>query len=179
MDCFLKDRDRLQLSSWLRKECHFKLLYKISRDGGSPQTFHHLCDNKGPTVTIFYNTDNNVYGGYLSESWLSIGGWIKDTSSFLFQFYSNCEWKPNKLSLKLLGHNVYFHKSNGPTFENLPSFEGNIEKYSNHYKMSTKALFSGSYYETGRENAQSIANGHNNLTDLEVYLVKGKKNYSL
>ncbi|XP_052678117.1 interferon-induced protein 44-like [Crassostrea angulata] len=66
---FETDRDKLQLSSWFGKECHFKLLYKISRDGGSPQTFHNLCDNKGPTVTIFYNTDNNVYGGYLSDSW--------------------------------------------------------------------------------------------------------------
>ncbi|XP_034306903.2 interferon-induced protein 44-like [Magallana gigas] len=172
MDCYLKDRDRLQLSSWLGKECHFKLLYKISRDGGSPQTFHYLCDNKGPTVTIFYNTDNNVYGGYLSESWLSTGGWITDRSSFLFQFYSNSEWKPNKIPLKIRGKNVLFYESNGPTFENLPSFEGNIEKTSNCFEMSTKDLFSGSYYNTGLKNAQSIANGHNNLSDLEVYLVK-------
>lgn len=132
MDCYLKDRDRLQLSSWLGKECHFKLLYKISRDGGSPQTFHYLCDNKGPTVTIFYNTDNNVYGGYLSESWLSTGGWITDTSSFLFQLYNNCKWQPNMFQLITnKPMNVHFHANNGPTFDNLPSFEGVIPKTSN------------------------------------------------
>lgn len=62
----------------------------------------------------------------------------------------------------------------GPTFDNLRSFEGIIEKNSNYYAMETIGLFSGSYYNTGSENAQSIANGHNNVTDLQVYLVKGE-----
>lgn len=36
---------------------------QIEPEGGSAKMFHELCDNKGPTVTIFFNTDNNVYGG--------------------------------------------------------------------------------------------------------------------
>lgn len=68
--------------------------------------------------------------------------------------------------------NVHFHENNGPTFDNLPSFEGVIPKTSNYYEMRTVGLFSGSYYVTGSANAQSIANGHNKVTDLEVYLVK-------
>lgn len=85
MDCYLKDQDRFQLSSWLRKECHFKLLYKISQDGTSSQ---YLCDNKGPTDTVFYNTDNNVYVGYLSDSWRSTGAWFTDQRAFLFKLFS-------------------------------------------------------------------------------------------
>lgn len=173
MGCCLKDRDILQLSSWLRRDCHFKLLYKISRDGGSAEKFHELCDNKGPTVTIFYNTDNNVYGGYLSLSWQSSGDWITDTSSFLFQLYSNSKWKPNVFQLKEPGSNAYFDKNTGPKFEDLNSFSGIIEKTSDYYEMSKGDLFCNDYYDTGEDAAKSIANGHNNVTDLEVYLVKG------
>lgn len=116
MDCYLKDRDKLQLSSWFGKECHLKLLYKISRDGGSPQTFHNLCDNKGPTVTIFYNTDNNVYGGYLSDSWRSTWNWFTHKLSFLFQLYSNFKWQPNMFPLiKEKTINVSFTTNRGPT----------------------------------------------------------------
>lgn len=173
MDCYLKDRDKLQLSSWFGKECHLKLLYKISRDGGSPQTIHNLCDNKGPTVTIFYNTDNNVYGGYLSDSWRSTGSWCADKSSFLFQLYSNFKWQPNMFPLiKEKKFNVFFAANHGPAFDNLLSFEGDIQKTSNYYEMNTEKLFDGSYYVTGSANPKSIANGHNNVADLEVYLVK-------
>lgn len=34
-------------------------------------------------------------------------------------------------------------------------------------------MFCNAYYDTGDDDAQSIANGHNNVTDLEVYMVKG------
>lgn len=39
--------------------------------------------------------------------------------------------------------------------------------------MSTTDLFSGSFYKTGSEDMKSITNGHNNVTDLEVYMVEG------
>lgn len=173
MGCCLKDRDILQLSSWLGEDCHFKLLYKISRDGGSAEKFHELCDNKGPTVTIFYNTDNNVYGGYLSRSWQRSGGWITDGSSFLFQLYSNRKWNPHIFELKNTETNVYFDEDYGPKFEELHSFRESIEKTSDHYEMSTSDLFGNIFYNTDDNDAESIANGHNNVTELEVYLVKG------
>lgn len=178
MGCFLKDRDRVQLSYWLGKDCHFKLLYKISRDGGTPQTFHNLCDNKGPTVTIFYNTDNNVYGGYTSLCWDSSNTWYKDESSFLFQLYCNRIWKPNmfttnEVSLRKTTTNVLSMPTYGPTFEDLPSFNIKIEKNLNQYNMGTTSLFSGRFYNTGSEDMKSITNGHNNVTDLEVYMVEG------
>lgn len=172
MGCCLKDRDILQLSSWLGKDCHFKLLYKISLDGGSAEKFHELCDNKGPTVTIFYNKDNNVYGGYLSLSWRNSGGWTTDKSSFLFQLYSHCKWNPNVFPLKETDDNAEFDNNYGPTFEDLPSFKGTIEKTSDYYKMRTDDFLRNAYYDTGDNDAQSIANGHNNVTDLEVYVVK-------
>lgn len=38
--------------------------------------------------------------------------------------------------------------------------------------MSTTNLFSGRFYNTGSEDMKSITNGHNNVTDLEVYMVE-------
>lgn len=68
MERSLTRRDKKQISRWISKDSQLELLYKLSRNGGSAKMFHELCDNKGPTVTIFFNTDNNVYGGYLSQN---------------------------------------------------------------------------------------------------------------
>lgn len=97
MNGFLVHKHKNKISEWIGGNSRFELLYKLSRDGGSTKMFHELCDNKGPTVTIFYNTDNNVYGGYLSDSWGRSGGWCTDQRAFLFTLYSAGHWKPMKL----------------------------------------------------------------------------------
>jgi len=60
------------------------LLYKASRDGWSPQKFHQLCDNKGATYTRAITTDGRVLGAYISVSWTSNAGYVKDTTAFLY-----------------------------------------------------------------------------------------------
>ena len=37
-------------------------------DGFAASTFHSLCDNQGPTVTIV-RVGNYVFGGYTDQSW--------------------------------------------------------------------------------------------------------------
>ena len=66
-------------------ECkNLKLLYRLMRDGSEPSDFHRLCDNKGPTLTIFKSDNNRKFGGYLSKNWESQGEWKKDDNIFLF-----------------------------------------------------------------------------------------------
>ncbi|XP_062586847.1 uncharacterized protein LOC134248468 isoform X2 [Saccostrea cucullata] len=163
-----------QIAEWIEKECHLELLYRSSLHGCTSQKFHEFCDNKGPTVIVYYNIDNNVYGGYTSQSWDSSNEWIRDEKSFLFKIISNDKWKPMKFPLikSNAALNVAVYSNNGPWFENLRSFYGSREKTSGHYSLNTSGLFSGSHYDVGGENPQSIANGHNNVFDLEVYLVK-------
>lgn len=91
--------DRAQLSSWIGQKCHFELLYKISRDSCCPKKFHQLCDGKGHTVTILYNTDNTAYGGFLSQSWESSGGCIRDKRAFLFTLSYNGVRKSRRFPL--------------------------------------------------------------------------------
>ncbi|XP_062580368.1 uncharacterized protein LOC134242299, partial [Saccostrea cucullata] len=172
MDGLLKNKDRRQLSEWIGRACNLVLLYKVSRDGGSAEKFHKLCDNKGPTVSVFYNKDNNVYGGYLSETWGASNGWCTDQNAFLFKLYSVGDWKPQKFLSTGKSANHFKSTNHGPWFYNLGSFSTTVSKYNGYYTMSTTDYFSGSHFHMDGETAQSIANGHNNLTDMEVYIVK-------
>ena len=175
MEGFLQNRDKKHISQWIGRDSQFELLYKMSRDGGSTKLFHELCDNKGPTVTIFYNKDNNVYGGYLSDSWESTGSWCTDQRAFLFKLHSAGNWKPKQFPYKI-GENYIKEKNFGPWFFSLPSFYSltSTNKLSgSYYKLQTQYFFDGQKYDMKGDTAQSVANGHNNVTDLEVYLVKG------
>ena len=43
------------IKNWINpdKKIEGELLYRLSRDGDQISTFHSLCDNKGPTLTLF------------------------------------------------------------------------------------------------------------------------------
>lgn len=170
----LTPQDKKQISQWIGRGTQFELLYKISRDGMSYQRFHELCDSKGPTVTILYNKDHNVYGGYLSDSWGCTGGWCTDQRAFLFKLHSAGNWKPVMFPYTS-GQTHYKSNNHGPWFYSLPSFyfNTNINKSADgHYQLNTSNYFDGQRFDMKGETAQSVANGHNNVTDLEVYLVK-------
>jgi hypothetical protein len=59
--------------------CYVKI-----RDEGNHRTWHELCDNKGPTLTIIQSSDNWVFGGYTSLNWDMQSGYGEDTKAFLF-----------------------------------------------------------------------------------------------
>lgn len=58
-----------------------ELLYRLSRDGATPQAFHERCDDKGPTVTVVQFVENQGYpnlpqrpyiiGAYTDVAWKS------------------------------------------------------------------------------------------------------------
>ena len=63
----------VMLSRWLRPVAQTNgswiLCWRASFHGWAASTFHSLCDNKGPTVTIVKDTNNNTFGGYTSIPW--------------------------------------------------------------------------------------------------------------
>lgn len=199
----LTEDDRAQFSSWIGQRSRFELLYKISRDGCSSKTFHQLCDGKGPTVTILYNTDNTAYGGYLSQSWVSSGTHIKDPESFLFTLSYNGVQNRRKFPVTnpkkaAFGH-VYFGPSFGDVNEtnwsgrespryqsklrmesssDLTTFRDTVtasrDKGSDTYFFNLNGRSDfGSAYQKPTVNMNAINNGHMCVFDLEVYLVKG------
>ena len=54
------------LINWLNpsKNMTMELLYRLSENGDKYSTFHQLCDNKGPTLTLFHVIDGNKVGIY-------------------------------------------------------------------------------------------------------------------
>lgn len=163
MERSLTRRDKKQISQWIGNDSQFELLYKISRDWGSAETFR---------VTT------SVYGEYLSDSWESTGNWCTDQRAFLFKLYSAGNWKPVKFPY-VIKETHFKNKTHGPWFYSLTSMYSFIKTTnkpsSNYYNLDTSSLFDGHRFDMKGETVQSVANGHNNVTDLEVYQVKGKK----
>jgi hypothetical protein len=101
MDGKLTDNEMDQLEQWIGTgPKSYKLLYAITRDGCVSTTFHQKCDNQGPTVTVLYNPQGSVYGGYVQVSWKSAGDWTDDSSAFLYQLRFNGNDKRTKFPIK-------------------------------------------------------------------------------
>ncbi|MDR3412399.1 MAG: TLD domain-containing protein [Formivibrio sp.] len=55
-------------SSWL-PELKFALLYRGSRDGMTPCSFHKHCDRRGATLTLVRSSNGFVFGGFTNSNW--------------------------------------------------------------------------------------------------------------
>ena len=170
----LLKKHRDQLVSWIGRPCHFRLLYKISRDGCSAPTFHQKCDGQGPTVTVLYNTNNTIFGGYLSEGWNSNAAKIYDTSAFLFRLQYNGLYNPVKFPCSTragYGDNNY-----GPTFgggHDIYTFSGTINKSGNYFALNGNFNNMDNTYNLNGQSISSITNNNLQVTDLEVFKVEG------
>jgi len=58
-------------------------LFRLRRDGASPEVFHKRCDNKGPTLTLV-NANGRVFGAYNPTSWVSEYCYSECEDSFIF-----------------------------------------------------------------------------------------------
>ena len=50
-----------------------ELIYRGTRDGSKSSNFHEKCDNQGPTICLYKNEKNHIFGGYASISWTNSG----------------------------------------------------------------------------------------------------------
>ena len=90
------------LKKWIDPSTKIKaeLLYRLSENGDKFSTFHELCDNKGPTLTLFYVNDGNIIGIYTPLSWDSSSGRKDDMETFIFNLNKNKKYK--KLNMVIL-----------------------------------------------------------------------------
>ncbi|MBX9641612.1 MAG: TLD domain-containing protein, partial [Mycobacteriaceae bacterium] len=95
------------------------LLYRASRDGRDASSFHRLCDNQGPTITLIKDEQGNVFGGFAALSWHSNNTYSDDRSSFLFTLRnprsSGSEAMKFVRNLSV-SHGIYGAVGYGPTF---------------------------------------------------------------
>jgi hypothetical protein len=175
----LTDKDMDQLEQWIGTGPKtFTLLYAITRDGCVSTTFHQKCDNQGPTVTVLYNQQGSVYGGYAPVSWNNnTGQYINNTSAFLYQLRFNGNEKTTKFPIKSSNyqHALYCHQNYGPTFggNDIPTFTSTVNSSGTYYALNGCASF-GHTYDSQGFTANDINNGNNNVEELEVYKVDCK-----
>ena len=122
------------IQNWISPNKFFKckLLYDAKQNGDKVSTYHSLCDDKGPTLTIFTTSDNLTLGGYLSTSFNENSGWIHDENAFLFSL--NPDEKYPSIDTT---YTFYGGKDRGPTFGgyNIEIFDNFFSNEKNKYNM--------------------------------------------
>ena len=168
-----------QLEQWIGTGPKtFDLLYSITRDGCNSAVFHQKCDNQGPTVTVLYNQQGSIYGGYTGVNWDQSSSYGNDATAFLFQLQYNGSATVNKFPCKNSTHAVYRVQNNGPAFgggHDLQTFTGTVNNSGGYYVLNGSGLIRlGHSYNNQGITANQINNGTMNVTELEVYQVKSK-----
>ncbi|XP_062575296.1 interferon-induced protein 44-like [Saccostrea cucullata] len=175
MDTQLNEEDKTTLLQWIGVEAPLSLLYKMSRDGCNPWTFHTKCDCKGPTITVMYNGNNTVYGGYTSQNWNSSsnGYFAWDQRAFLFKLRYNGKSVAKKYPIKAdkCGYAIYCRNNYGPSFgesHDLPYFEKDISASNGVYQLNRCNYGNDSTtYIMGGDEEEAIYNNEASVRDLE------------
>ena len=94
----------------------FELIYRGSRDGMTSANFHQKCDNKNPTVVLYQNTKDSIFGGYTSLAWSNNGDYRPEPNAFIFTLKNIHNSEPSKFNVKSNKEGVYHNSSYGPTF---------------------------------------------------------------
>ena len=79
------------LKNWINsnKNINSKLLYRMSKDGSNFNNFHSLCDNQGPTISLFKLTNQDIIGIYTPLSWDKNSNRKTDSQIFIFSLTKN------------------------------------------------------------------------------------------
>ena len=93
-----------------------ELIYRGSRDGMTSNNFHNKCDNKNPTIVLYKNTKDSVFGGYTSLAWQNSGDYRPDPKAFIFTLINIHNSEPTKFNVTSEKEGVYHSSSYGPIF---------------------------------------------------------------
>ena len=86
------------IKNWINSDKKIKgeLLYRLSKDGEQISTFHNLCDDKGPTLTLFETKEGTKGGIYTPLSWDSNSSWKNHMETFIFNLNKTQRYKKIK-----------------------------------------------------------------------------------
>jgi len=148
-----------------------ELLYRGTKDGPESKTFHNKCDNQGPTISLYRNDKDNIFGGYCSINWKSSSSalYVSAPKSFLFTLTNIYNTEPMKFQSKNDECEIYYNSDRGPSFGNGPdlAIEKNFEEtggYSHFPKTYIDILGKGNSVFTG-----NINNDEFKVKEIEVF----------
>ena len=155
------------LSKWIGGgKKRYTLLYSAADHGCDPTAFHNNCDNKGPTVTIVYNINGNVYGGYARVSWMSgTGESVFDSDAFLFLLTGA---KPCKFTIESPEYALIMDATYGPDFL---TFQKAVTKTTEAFPLNS--VMSPGTYQISPETVTEMTGEKFDVENLVVYAVEG------
>jgi len=177
----LEDGEMDQLETWIGTgPKQFTLLYSATRDGCVAATFHQKCDNQS-TVTVLYNPQGSVYGGYTGQSWNTNNIWINDPTAFLYQLKFSGNEQRTKFPIVNSSYAIVSTSNHGPIFGSgnvLRTFTGTINQSNGVYALDGHVKFNDTSYQMSSVSPKvkswdDINNGNMTVTELEVYKVTG------
>ena len=154
----------------LSSKTKWKLLYRGSQHGFSPNDFHSRCDGFNNTLTIIKAESTEfIFGGFNSECWDSSGKHKADNSAFLFSL-TNRDNFPCKMKIRSsqTGYAICCWTGIGPTFGSGSDIRI-CEKMGNCTNLGY--TYFHPQYKRGTNEAQSFLAGSYNfqLNEIEVY----------
>ncbi|RIB18451.1 hypothetical protein C2G38_1347210 [Gigaspora rosea] len=140
----LSNKNKTIISSWIDQKGNdyynnltdpysFKLLLRGSKDGWDVNTFHELCDFRGPTITILkVKETGDLIGGYNPTSWARFTNIVenyegyfrfkdvqyfsKTSNSFIFSFTNSSNPVLSRINTRKNEKAVWSDKNHGPCF---------------------------------------------------------------
>ena len=139
----INNDEKETVSKWIEPDKKIKeteLLYKLTRDGDTPQAFHSRCDGKGTTIIFIRNYSNGYrFGGFTTVPWNGNNTYQRDAKAFVFSL-NNMKKFPikNANDSNAVGHycdygpifggdtDIYFHSDgNWSSGENASCYPSN------------------------------------------------------
>ena len=102
------------LRNWINPNKSLKsgLLYRLSRDGDSPETFYKLCEHASPAIILTESLDGNIFGVYTTIDFAHKGKAI-DKETFLFSLSKYQKFDKKK---EYINDIDLINSKNGPNF---------------------------------------------------------------
>ena len=123
-----------------RRKIKANLLHRLTRDGDQIKTYHNLCDNKGPTLTLFHLKKGDIVGFMANESIDSTSEWKKDSKCFIFNLSKKIKCKK---VFSLFGKSPSFYCKDicGPSASGLGCNDNESLKYIYHSALAIDSIF--------------------------------------
>ncbi len=103
-----------QLNTWFGNSSQkWTQCYKRSTHGANSNTFHSLCDNRGPTLSVVRATTGYIFGGYATSSWGG-GGYIHSSGNWLYSLTRGT--RHSMCGQHSCSYGQYTSSNYGPTF---------------------------------------------------------------
>ncbi|PRP81189.1 hypothetical protein PROFUN_02023 [Planoprotostelium fungivorum] len=157
------------IEEWLGGEKKIgQRLYKATVDSSRAASFHILCDNQGPTVTIIESQNGDLFGGYTDGSWTSANVYATTFGTFLFTL-KNPHGITARLNLRPQSRerSVCCNGAHGPTWG--AGYDLHVADMSD-CNMSSYSYLPNSFEDpTGKGHALFTGNSHFKTKEVEVY----------